>query len=303
MISLNRACFDKENLVNVSEKSDIINCFTIDVEGFVESNLESFFIEEKYINRDKENYEIEKNTNCLLELLDDLGIKATFFFLGRIAKDIPHLVREAAQSGHEIACHSYEHCRIFRTSRNEFKEKLANAKNTLEDISGIRVYGFRAPDFSITNSSVWALDVLKEIDFVYDSSIYPIDLHDVYGIKEIDPVIHKLQNGLIEFPLSSIGFLKKRFPFGGGGYFRLYPLFLTKMCIAKTNRLGYPCMFYVHPYEVGPVIPKISGLSTYRKFRHYFNCSRGIRRLKEIFHVFKFGPAVDILKRQGLIGG
>lgn len=289
--------------MNVLEKHDILNCFTIDVEGFVESNLESIFIDKKYINSDKENYEIEKNTNCLLELLNHFGIKSTFFFLGRIAKDIPHLVREVAQSGHEIACHSYEHRRIFRMSKDEFKEKLANAKSSLEDISGVRVYGFRAPDFSITNSSVWALDVLKEIGFVYDSSIYPIGLHDVYGIKETNPLIHKLQNGLIEFPLSSIEFLKKRFPFGGGGYFRLYPLFLTKMCIANTNRLGYPCMLYIHPYEVGPVIPKLSRLSTYRKFRHYFNCSKGSRRLKEIFNAFKFGPAVEILKKQYLFGG
>lgn len=282
---------------------DIINCLSVDIEGFIESNLQSFHIDEKYIDKAREDYEIEKNTNFLLELLADLDIQATFFFLGRIAQDIPNLVKEVAQSGHEIACHSYEHVRIFGISKDEFKKKLASAKSCLENVSGRRVYGFRAPDFSITESSIWALDILKEIGFVYDSSIYPIGLHDVYGIKGIKPFIHKLSNGLIEFPLSSIEFLGRRFPFGGGGYFRLYPLFLTKLCIFKINRLEYPCMFYVHPYELGPIIPKILELSYYRKFRHYYNCKSGSRRLKEILQAFKFGPAVEILKLRKLIGG
>lgn len=287
--------------VIVSKGNDIINCLSVDVEGFVESNVQSFHIQEKYIDKTRGNYEIERNTSFLLELLSDTDIKATFFFLGRIAKDIPNLVKKAAQSGHEIACHSFEHVRIFGMRKNEFKEKLVVAKKRLEDVSGRLVYGFRAPDFSITEASLWALDILKEVGFYYDSSIYHIELHDVYGVKSIEPFIHKLPNGLIEVPLSSIEFFGKRFPFGGGGYFRLYPLYLTKFFITKYNKLGFPCIFYIHPYEVGPEIPDIPKLSFYRKFRHYYNCNNGCRRLKEMLQTFEFGTIVDILKQRDLI--
>lgn len=282
--------------------SNIINCLSIDVEGFVESNLQSFNIDKKYINKSAENIEIEKNVHFMLKLLNDLGIYATFFCLGRVAEEIPNIIREIVRGGHEIACHSYEHIRITPDiNKIEFKNKLVFAKHRLEDISGKKVYGFRAPDFSVTTSSVWALDILKEVGFLYDSSIYPIGFHDVYGIKKINPFINKLDNGLVEFPLSTIGLFGKRFPFGGGGYFRIYPLFLTKYCISEINKLGHPCMFYIHPYEVGPIIPKIPKLSLWRRFRHYYNTQNGDKRLKEILKVYRFAPVVEVLKQKGLI--
>jgi polysaccharide deacetylase family protein (PEP-CTERM system associated) len=284
-----------------SSQELIINAFSIDVEGFVESNVQSFRIPDEYINQSQENREIEYNTNALLEMLDEVGVKATFFFIGRLADDTPGLVKKVAQAGHEIACHSYAHLRIFGINKDEFKEKISTVKRQLEDVSGQRVYGFRAPDFSITESSIWALDVLKETGFVYDSSIYPFGLHDVYGIKHANPSVHTLPNGLIEFPLSTTQIFGRRFPFGGGGYFRLYPLLLTKLFLSKVNERGQPVMFYIHPYEVGPVIPKISGLSTYRRFRHYYNCRNGTKRLKRILQAFKFGPTIEVLKDKGIV--
>jgi len=277
-------------------KKEVINCFSVDVEGFIESNLESFPIPGKYIDKKRENYEIERNINYFLQLLSDFNVKATFFFLGRIAHELPRLVKETAESGHEVACHSYEHLRIFNVDKEEFREKVRSAKNILEDISGVRIYGFRAPDFSITESSLWALDILKEIGFVYDSSIYPTDLHDVYGIKGIETSVHELQNGLIEIPLSSIKLFGKRFPFGGGGYFRIYPLFLTKCLIARQNYRGNPCIFYIHPYEVGPEIPRIKELSYLRRFRHYYNCNKDSKRIGKILREFRFGTALEMLK-------
>ena len=159
-----------------------------------------------------------------------------------------------------------------------------------------RLYGFRAPDFSITEESLWALDVLQELGFVYDSSIYPFGLHDVYGIKDAEPSIHTLPNGLVEFPISTFSFLGKRIPFGGGGYFRLYPLWLTKLFTSIQNRRGTVCMSYIHPYEAGPVIPDVTELSPYRKFRHYFNCKNGVRRLRKLLGAFNFVPAIEIVK-------
>jgi len=213
---------------------------------------------------------------------------------------MPSLVKAAARAGHEIACHSYAHIRIFGIDKDEFKEKISAAKHRLEDVSGQRVYGFRAPDFSITKSSIWALDVLKEAGFVYDSSIYPFGLHDVYGIKDADASIHKLPNGLIEYPLSTIELCGVRLPFGGGGYFRLYPLWLTKYFMNTLNKRGVNCMAYIHPYEVGPVIPRIPGLSAHRKFRHYYHCKKGGRRIEKLLQAFKFAPAIDVLRQRML---
>jgi polysaccharide deacetylase family protein (PEP-CTERM system associated) len=275
----------------------MLNAISIDVEGFIESNLQSFAIARKYRNQAKENREIETNVHAVLHILHEFDVQATFFFLGRMARDLPHVIKEVAQAGHEIACHSYDHIRIFSMGRDEFKQKVRFAKHYLEDVSGKPVYGFRAPDFSITRSSLWALDVLKESDFHYDSSIYPVGIHDVYGIEGTKPYIHELPNGLIEFPPSTVSCFGNRVPFGGGGYFRLYPTFVTNLCIARVNQLGHPCMFYIHPYEVGPAIPRVRGLSSYRKFRHYHNCGNGGQRLKKILRAFRFGPAFDVLQQ------
>jgi polysaccharide deacetylase family protein (PEP-CTERM system associated) len=277
-----------------------MNCFSVDVEGFVESNVQSINISEDYISSSRENYEIEKNLNVTLSLLDELNIKGTFFFLGRIGSEIPQIVKRTADQGHEIACHSNEHIRIYDQSRESFRDGLIYAKKTLEDCVGNKVYGFRAPDFSITKSSLWALDILKEAGFTYDSSICPTGVHDVYGIDDANPYIHKRPNGLAEFPVSTINISGKRIPFGGGGYFRLYPLFLTKYFALKVNRKAHPCMFYMHPYEIGPVIPEIAGISCYRKFRHYYNCSNGINRLQNFLKDFKFDTAIGILRDMGL---
>jgi len=286
-----------------NSKKFVMNALSIDIEGFVESNVQSFHIPNKHINQLEENREIEQNTNAILEILDEVDVKATFFFVGRLTHDIPGLIKKVAQAGHEIACHNYLHLRIFDIAKNEFKENLTAAKKNLEDVSGQPVYGFRAPDFSITDKSLWALDVLKEVGFVYDSSIYPYGLHDVYGIKNADPSVHRLPNGLIEFPLSTIELLGKRIPFGGGGYFRLYPLLLTKIFLSRLNAAGRPCIFYIHPYEVGPVIPKITELSLYRKFRHYYHCKNGDKRLKKILQTFIFSPIIEVLKDKNLLKG
>jgi len=285
----------KETTKKITQES-IINAFSVDVEGFVESNLQSFHIPDKYIDRHKENSEIEENVEVLLQILHEANTKGTFFFVGRLAQDIPSLVKKVAQAGHEIGCHNYLHIRIFDIPQKVFKEKLAAAKKELEDISGKPVYGFRAPDFSITNSSIWALDVLKEVGFVYDSSIYPFGFHDVYGIKNVNAFIHKFPNGLIEFPLSTAELLGQRIPFGGGGYFRLYPLWLTKYFITRLNKRNIPFMLYIHPYEAGPVIPRISEMSLYRKFRHYYHCKNGNKRVKQLLKVIKFAPAINVLR-------
>jgi polysaccharide deacetylase family protein (PEP-CTERM system associated) len=281
--------------------SEVTNALSIDVEGFVESNLQSFHVPEASIDERKARHEIETNVHAFLELLSDLDVRATFFFVGTVARRLPQLIQEVADLGHEIASHSYEHRRLYGGGMEEFREKLRSSKATLEDLSGARVYGFRAPDFSITNSSLWALEVLKDLGFVYDSSIYPIGMHDVYGIAGVEPHIHTLPGGLIEFPLSTVEVFGRRIPFGGGGYFRLYPVLLTRLLVSRLNRKGEPCMFFIHPYEAGPVIPRIAGLGAYRRFRHYFNARQGPRRLRRVVSGFRFAPAIEVLRERNLV--
>jgi polysaccharide deacetylase family protein (PEP-CTERM system associated) len=281
----------------------VVNCLSIDVEGFVESNLQSLGWDPQCLDNIADHYEIESNTDCVLEILNDMGVKGTFFFVGRLAAEIPNMIRKVAELGHEVACHSYMHLRIPGSAKDEFRGKLDAAKKQLEDVSGQEVLGFRAPEFSIIASSLWALDILNELGFAYDSSVYPIGFHDVYGISGASTSIHKLSNGLIEFPMATISILGKRFPFGGGGYFRLYPLFVTKWCLDHVNREGNSCMLYMHPYELGPIVPTLSGLSSYRRFRHYYNCGNAGRRLPELLRAFRFAPAIDILRYKGCLEG
>lgn len=297
-----RVAMENNAVTSISDLPHPVNCLSFDVEGFVESNIQSFGWDSTYLRSTSDRYEIETNTDACLELLAAAGVKATFFVVGRLATETPDVVRRIAQLGHEVACHSYEHLRISGIARNEFGRKLGAAKKLLEDVAGKEVLGFRAPEFSITTSTLWALDVLRELGFAYDSSIYPIGMHDVYGIAGATRWIHALSNGLIEFPLATTTVLGRHLPFGGGGYFRLYPLVLTELCLRRANRRGHACMLYIHPYEVGPCIPSVSHLSFYRTCRHYYNCANGDKRLRRLLKSFTFAPAIDVIRRHGYLG-
>jgi len=275
---------------------EVTNAMTVDVEGFVESNRQSFDIPLRYIDSLTEDNEVKTNVAALLELLDEMRIRATFFFLGRIGRDLPGLVRQVADLGHEIGSHSYDHLRVFEMERKDFREAASRSKQELEDAAGVPVLGFRAPDSSIRRSSQWAVDELLEAGFAYDSSLYPIGANDVYDVLGAPHHIHRHPNGLVEFPVS---FLGRRLPFGGGGYFRLYPLAVTAGLIRRQNNRREPCMVYIHPYEVGPVIPKIVELSLYRRFRHYHGCKNGARRMRRLLAQFRFAPAIGVLRSGG----
>jgi polysaccharide deacetylase family protein (PEP-CTERM system associated) len=277
------------------------NALTVDVEGFAESNRQSFEIAPEYMNEAAETREVERNMQVLLDLLSEVGLRATFYFVGTVAERLPSVVRETASRGHEIGSHNFVHTRLFDLEPEAFRKGLAASKAMLEDLAGVTVRGFRAPDFSITRATTWALDTLLDLGFTYDSSIYPTGIHDVYGIEDSSPEIHTHDNGLVEYPLSTVAVAGRRIPFGGGGYFRLYPVRMTETLIRRQNAGGQPCMFYIHPYEVGPAIPRISGLSAYRRFRHYYHCSNGAPRLRRLLERVPFGPAVDVLTERGYV--
>jgi polysaccharide deacetylase family protein (PEP-CTERM system associated) len=273
----------------------IRNALSIDVEGFLESNLESFPPGTPPSDPRREAEEIRANVEETLALLDRYGVRATFFFLGTVAEHSPDVVSMVAGLGHEVASHGYVHRRLFGSDRLEFARNIKTSKERLEDLAGSDVAGFRAPEFSITPKTLWALDVLREAGFGYDSSIYPIGFHDVYGMRDAPTSPYRLSNGLVEFPLATARMFGARIPVGGGGYFRLYPVSMTRALLRRINSRGDPAMFYLHPYEIGSTVPHVGGLSPYRRFRHYYNLGRGERRLGRLLESFAFAPAIEVL--------
>ena len=278
-----------------------VHALTIDVEGFAESHAQSVAVAPDLLEAPLMDREIEENLSVTLDLLAEHRVTATFFFLGRIAQTSPGLVRRVADAGHEVGCHSYYHRRITGQTREQFRSQMAEAKARLEDVSGREVIGFRAPDFSITAEVKWALDELAEAGFRYDSSVVPTGLHDVYGMPGVSEDVFRWPNGLVEFPLPVARVLGASFPIGGGGYFRLYPLGLTRMYYRRRSRRGQATVFYIHPYEIGPAAPRLTGLTFARRFRHYVRLSKGLKRLPSLLQDAAFGTMSDVLLKMGFL--
>lgn len=279
----------------------VINAMSIDVEDYYHvSNFAST------INKnDWDQYEsrVERNTSQLLALFKDHNLSATFFVLGWVAERYPALVKAISDDGHEIACHGYSHDLVYNQTPETFKEETYRSKSLLEDIVQSPVIGYRAASYSITKDSLWAIDILGELGFSYDSSIFPIR-HDRYGIPDskTSPYVLKTENGssLVEFPLSTVEILNFRLPVSGGGYFRIFPFSLTKYALSKKNNNGEPFIFYLHPWEIDPGQPKVNA-SLLGTFRHYYNISKCENRLSRLIRKYRFSRIDDILKTQGLL--
>ena len=319
----------------------MFNALTVDVEDYFQVHAFSNVI--KY--EDWGNYEcrVEHNTERILEILDTSirnsqfairnSAKATFFVLGWIAERYPGLIRRIRDQGHEIACHGYGHKLIYTQSKEEFREDIRRAKAVLEDVTGQDVIGYRAPMYSITKKSQWALEILIEEGFKYDSSIFPIR-HDFYGISDaprfpfivslngnqnveflvLNYELNTTQNSkfinqnskfitynsklLIEFPISTVCFGRMNLPIAGGGYFRLFPYSVIKKGFTRINEVErQPFIFYIHPWEVDPDQPRINGLSFKSRFRHYINLKKTEERLKKLLRDFNFTSIKKIIER------
>ena len=233
---------------------------------------------------------VEANTLAMLDLFDECGVKGTFFILGWVAERFPGLVREIVQRGHEPACHSYWHRLIFKLASQEFRDDTRHAKDLIEDAAGTAVYGYRAPSFSVVRKSLWALDVLAELGFKYDSSIFPIQ-HDVYGMLDAPRVpfcVDTAAGPLVEFPMTTFRWMGGRnFPIGGGGYLRIFPFWVTRFGARKACENGVPLITYVHPWEIDPAQPRMEGRLTSR-LRHYTNLSRTASRLRKLSEMVSF---------------
>ena len=246
---------------------------------------------------------VENNTRRLLDLFDKHEVKATHFILGWVAEKFPELVKEIDSRGHEVASHGYSHQLVYDQTPEVFRDETARSKDLLEDILGKPVNGYRAASYSITKKSLWALDILCEIGFKYDSSIFPIR-HDRYGIPDAKLLPHRLRtpngNQIIEFPLTTSSLFGMKLPAAGGGYFRLYPYALSKYLLTKVQKSNRPIVFYLHPWEIDSEQPRVkaSALST---FRHYNNLHKCEQRLDRLLSEFSFGTMLESLKNQALI--
>ena len=301
----------------------LCNYLTIDVEDYFQvSAFENIVTKDDW---DTYPSRVVQNTEKILSLLEENNVKATFFVLGWTAQKYPDLVKKISDQGHEIACHSYYHQLVYDLTPEEFREDTRQAKDILEQLTGKKILGYRAPSYSITKKSLWALEILHELGFLYDSSVFPI-YHDRYGIPEAprfpflwdlngdSPRInqppnlqtnelinqHLIQSAdqpvnksspLLELPISTSLIFGIKIPVSGGGYFRLFPYWFTKLTLRKINKQEKkPFVFYFHPWEIDPQQPHIDRAGVKSRFRHYLNIDKTKNRLEHLLQDFNFGP-------------
>lgn len=270
------------------ETSFIRNAMTIDVEDYF--HVSAFAERIPRTSWQHLPCRVERNVDCILSLLDDAEVNATFFTLGWVAERYPAMVRRIVEQGHELASHGYAHLRASDQTPAEFVEDVSKSKAILEDLGGEAVLGYRAPSFSISTQNLWALDVLLQAGYRYSSSIYPIQ-HDHYGMPHA-PRFSFYPNGehsLLELPITTVRFLRKNFPAGGGGYFRLFPYALSRWLLQRVNQHDQQSgIFYFHPWEIDPEQPRQPDLSMKTRFRHYLNLGRTEQRIRALTRDFRW---------------
>lgn len=273
----------------------VMNALTIDVEDYF--HVSAFATDVPKHRWDAMESRVCRNTDRLLDLLGEADVAGTFFVLGWVAERFPALVRRIQAAGHEIASHSYAHDLVYEQSPEAFVADLRRAARAIEDATGTAVHGYRAPSFSVDRTAMWALDVLVDEGYTFDSSIYPIR-HDRYGIPGFERLPHRLSRpggGIWELPGSTVRRLGVNLPIGGGGYFRQFPYAWTRKGIQSLNDIeGQPVIFYLHPWELDPEQPRIHS-SMLSAFRHYRNLDKTESRLKRLLSDFTFGRISDTL--------
>jgi len=287
--------------------SFISNYLTIDVEDYFHvSAFEKLSPPATWAGRE---CRVERNTEKILDILDEYNVTATFFILGWVAERYPQLIKKIATKNHEIASHGYLHQRVASQNRETYRADIRRGKGLLEDLIGTAVIGYRAPSYSITRQTDWAFDELVEAGFQYDSSIFPMK-HDFYGIPDWPRFSgYAVKRGdhwqaesdqpeetasIRELPITTLQLGNKNLPIAGGGYFRLLPYAATRWGLKRINQQEQqPFVFYLHPWEFDPQQPRMSGASAKSRFRHYLNLGKTERRFRQLLQDFQFGPIVE----------
>lgn len=252
------------------------------------------------------------NTRLLLGLLDEFGLKATWFVLGEVAEHFPTLVRRLADQGHEIGVHGYHHHRLYELTPESFRASICRAKAVVEDAAGVRVRGHRAAAMSLTRATWWALDVLAEVGFEYDSSVFPFERSERYGVAGAPVGVHVIDLGggrrIVEIPLSVVTMAGRRLPVCGGGYLRHFPMAVTRWAMRRLERASRPAVVYLHPYEVDPGARQrgfMSELSTEEREKigrlvkgQYRNRDKTLSRLRALFAAHRFAPLEHVFQAE-----
>ena len=245
---------------------------------------------------------VERNFERLLDLFSEHHASATCFFLGWIGERFPHLVKEAAKRGHEIASHGYAHRLVYEMNRREFSEDASRSRKLLEDIAGETVLGYRSAGFSVTEKSPWFFDSLAECGYQYDSSVFPASRG--HGGMESSPRLpHHVgpnSDGIVEFPITVADILGKPLCFFGGGYLRLFPYSLIRQMTRQVLEEGRPVVFYIHPREIDPDHPRLP-MSMARRFKSYVNLRSTESKLHRILTDFEVAPFRSFLQQETLI--
>lgn len=272
----------------------IINAMTVDVEDYF--HVGAFENDISRSDWDNLPCRVQRNTNAVLDMFDRHNVKATFFTLGWVCQRYPELIKDIHNRGHEVASHSIAHHRVSDLSQAEFIDDITRSKKMLEDTIGAAVTGYRAPSFSIGENNLWALDCLMEAGYLYSSSIYPIS-HDHYGMPSAPRFSFKpiKDSDFLEMPVTTFEAFGKKFPCGGGGYFRLFPYPLWKKAMNRVNvKDQQACIFYFHPWEIDPGQPRQKQASLKSRFRHYTNLDIMESKIEKLFADFSWGRMDDV---------
>ena len=274
----------------------MINALSVDVEDWYQ--VSDFEDEVQFSRWDQYESRVVRNTNRLLKLLARYDVRGTFFILTWNAERFPELVKEISAAGHEVATHGYAHRLIYTQTPDQFRSDIERSIETLEQLTGQKVLGYRAPSFSITKDSLWALDALLELGLQYDSSIFP--LHDrLYGIADNCrfPYVAR-RNGtrmLIEFPMSTMRLAGRNFPLAGGAYLRVLPYCYIRWGLRRLNREGQPAIIYLHPWEIDPHQPRLSAKGKRGYSSHYLKLDQMENKLDSLLSDFSFAPVNKVL--------
>jgi polysaccharide deacetylase family protein (PEP-CTERM system associated) len=274
--------------------SPVVNAMTCDVEDYFQ--VQAFFDHIDRKDWPRHEPRVERNTDRVLALFEEAGVKATFFTLGWVAERHPQVVRRIVAQGHELASHGMAHYRADAQTPDEFRSDISRTKVLLEDFGSTPVRGYRAASFSIGARNLWAFDVLAECGYAYSSSVYPVK-HDIYGMPEAPraPFRPRGANGVLEVPISTVSLLGRNLPCGGGGFFRLLPYAYSRWAIGHVNRAeGRPTVFYFHPWEVDPEQPMTPGIGLKTRVRHYTNLRRMVPRLARVLRGFSWGRMDEV---------
>lgn len=263
-----------------------VNAMSVDVEDYFQ--VSAFEPHVTRANWHDWPRRVRSNTDRLLKLFDDGGAHATFFILGWVAEHEPELVRDIVAAGHEVASHGWAHHRVTNQDPAAFREDVRRTRALLEDLGSVPVTGYRAASYSVSEDTLWALDILAEEGYRYSSSICPIR-HDHYGIPGFPRFAFRLrEQGILEIPVTTTVLGGRNWPCGGGGWFRLAPYSFSRWALRRVNAEQQPAVFYLHPWEIDPEQPRMPGVSARTRFRHYLNLDRTEARLRRLLADFSW---------------